>query len=55
MLVGEATIAATDGDIIEVGSGDTILLNDQGSKGHLTQIQGAQDAAFLLIGLDDKN
>ena len=55
MLMGEATIAATDGDIVEVGPGDTVLLNDQGSKGHLTQIQGAREATFLLIGINDES
>ena len=54
MLGGAATVSASDGQIIEVRPGDVVLLNDQDSKGHLTQVQGNQDASFLLIGLDDQ-
>jgi len=54
MLQGEATVAASDGDMIGFGPGDVILLNDQGGKGHLTQIQGGHDATILLIGLDEE-
>ncbi len=54
MLKGEATINASDGDIIEVRPGDVILLNDQRGKGHLSRIQGDHDATLLLIGLDEE-
>lgn len=51
MLKGEATVRASDGDIIDFRPGDVILLNDRDCKGHLTQIQGNQDATILLVGL----
>jgi hypothetical protein len=50
MLRGKATISATDGETINVEPGNIILLNDQDSKGHLTRVQGKEDAAFLLVG-----
>ena len=55
MLKGKATVSASDGSTIEVSPGDVVLLNDQDSKGHLTQIQGIQDATFLLIGLNSES
>lgn len=51
VLDGKANIRASDGEAINVTPGDIILLNDQNSKGHLTQVQGDQDARFLLVGL----
>ena len=53
MVSGQATITVTDGETITVGPGSVVLLNDQASKSHLTQIQGSQDASFLLVGFGD--
>lgn len=53
LLSGRATITATDGETITIAAGDILLLNDQGSRGHLTMVQGDQDARFLLVGLAD--
>ena len=52
-LTGEATVRASDGDIIEFTAGDVILLNDRDCKGHLIQIRGDHDATILLVGLDE--
>ena len=51
MLSGSASIQASDGQVMGVAPGSIVLLNDQNSKGHLTQVQGDHDAKFLLIGL----
>lgn len=53
MLEGRATVTVSDGDVLEARPGDVFFLNDQDSKGHLTQVQGDDHAAFLLIGLPD--
>ena len=53
MLVGDATVSATDGETVEVRPGSIVLLNDQASKGHLTRVRGEKDASFLLIGLGE--
>ena len=51
MLEGKLTVTATDGDTFEMGRGGVLLVNDATSKGHLSQIQGDEDASFLFVGL----
>lgn len=51
LLHGEVSVTATDGETVRLRPGGVILLNDQGGKGHLTQVQGDREARFLLIGL----
>lgn len=53
MLRGKATVSVSDGDVINFTPGNMILLNDLAGKGHLTRVQGENDAAFLMIGLED--
>ncbi|MBK19353.1 MAG: hypothetical protein CMM52_11020 [Rhodospirillaceae bacterium] len=53
VLGGKATISVSDGDVIDVEPGNFLLLNDQDSKGHLTQVQGSENATFLLVGWVD--
>jgi hypothetical protein len=53
MLDGKATVQASDGEIVNFNSGAIVLLNDESSKGHLTQIQGTRNATVLLVGLAD--
>jgi hypothetical protein len=53
LLGGHIRITVTDGDTIEIKAGGTFLLNDMVSKGHLTEVQGEQDASFLLIALEE--
>lgn len=55
LLKGEATIRASDGEIVTIKAGDVILLNDQASKGHLTLVKEPDDAHFLLVGLADED
>jgi quercetin dioxygenase-like cupin family protein len=52
LLKGNVCISVSDGESIALEPGDTFLLNDMASKGHLTRVQGEQDAAFLFIVLD---
>lgn len=51
VLKGEMTVAATDGDVKRFGPGGCFLLNDVGSKGHLTQVQGAAHVHALMIAV----
>jgi hypothetical protein len=53
LLDGRIRISVTDGDTIEIKAGGTFLLNDMASKGHLTEVQGEQDASFLLVVLEE--
>lgn len=52
MLRGKLKVEATDGQSIKMGPGDVLLVNDPESKGHLSTIQGNQDAAFMFVGFD---
>ncbi|CAN0596164.1 unnamed protein product, partial [Laminaria digitata] len=53
LLSGDIRISVSDGESIELEPGDTFLLNDMASKGHLTQVQGEQDASFLFVVLTE--
>ncbi len=53
LLSGRVTATVTDGETIEAGPGTVVLLNDADSKGHLTKVQGGEDAHFLLVGLQE--
>jgi uncharacterized cupin superfamily protein len=49
IVAGEVTVEATDGDVRRYGPGGCFLLNDPGSKGHLTQVQGAMNVHALMV------
>lgn len=51
VLSGELTVAATDGDVKRFGPGGCFVLNDAGSKGHLTQVQGTANVHALMIAV----
>lgn len=53
LLSGHVLISVSDGDTIDLKPGDTFVLNDMKSKGHLTQVRGDQDASFLFVVLDE--
>lgn len=55
LLEGNVRISVSDGETIELKPGDTFLLNDMASKGHLTQVQGEQEASFLFVVLDESS
>ena len=52
LLKGNVRISVSDGESSALEPDDTFLLNDMASKGHLTRVEGDQDAAFLFIVLD---
>jgi uncharacterized cupin superfamily protein len=52
MLQGKLNVEATDGQSIKMGPGDVLLVNDAESKGHLSTIQGDQNAVFIFVGFD---
>ena len=52
LLKGNVRISVSDGESSALEPDDTFLLNDMASKGHLTRVEGEQDAAFLFIVLD---
>ncbi len=54
MLRGKLKVEATDGESIEMGPGDVLLVNDAESKGHLSTIQGNQNAAFIFVGFEEE-
>ena len=51
LLSGDLTIAASDGEIRRFGPGGCLFLNDPGSKGHLTQVQGAANVHALMVAI----
>jgi hypothetical protein len=51
VLVGELTVAATDGEVQRFGPGGCFVLNDVGSKGHLTQVQGNTTVHALMVAI----
>ena len=53
LLDGHVCITVSDGETIDLKPGNTFLLNDMASKGHLTRVQGETDASFLFIVLDE--
>lgn len=53
LLDGHVCITVSDGETIDLKPGDTFLLNDMASKGHLTRVRGEKDASFLFIVLDE--
>jgi uncharacterized cupin superfamily protein len=52
MLKGKLSVSATDGETIQMGPGDVLLVNDAASKGHLSTIQGDENAAFMFVGFE---
>ena len=50
LLDGELSVTASDGETVMMKAGDMVLLNDAGSKGHLSKVQSDQPARFLMVG-----
>jgi uncharacterized cupin superfamily protein len=51
VLSGELTVTATDGAVQRFAPGGCFLLNDAGSKGHLTQVQGTANVHALMVAI----
>ncbi len=52
VLSGAATVTVTDGETIVFRAGDFLLLNDAGSKGHLTKVIDEEEFCNLMVWLD---
>ena len=55
LLDGGLSVTVSDGETVMMKPGDMVLLNDAGSKGHLSRVQGDQPARFLMIGCPAKS
>jgi uncharacterized cupin superfamily protein len=53
MLRGYVTVTTSDGASTDFRQGDVVMLNDQGSKGHLTVVRGQESVTMLLVGVAD--
>jgi uncharacterized cupin superfamily protein len=49
MLAGSVTVTASDGTERTLCAGDVILLDDMGTKGHLTRVNGSQQV--MAVGV----
>ena len=53
LLSGRAVATVSDGETRDLGPGGFVILNDAGSKGHRTVVQGGEDAVFFLVAMDE--
>jgi len=55
LLDGMLQVTLTDGESTMMKPGDIVLLNDQDSKGHLSQVRGDRPTRFLLVGCGEES
>jgi hypothetical protein len=53
MMAGSLTVTVSDGAERIVGAGDTVLLEDMGTRGHLTRTNGGQQALAVGVRVAD--
>ncbi len=53
VLQGHLKITTTDGASADFRRGDVFFLNDKGSKGHLSLVQGQEAVGLFLVGVAD--
>lgn len=53
MLSGSLTVSACDGTERTLCAGDTVLLDDMGTKGHLTRVNGGEQAVAVGVRVQD--
>ncbi len=53
MMSGSITVTAGDGIERTLNSGDAIFLDDQGTKGHLTRVNGDQEVIAVGVRVAD--
>jgi hypothetical protein len=53
MMSGSLTVTVSDGTERTVGAGDTVLLEDMGTRGHLTRANGGQQAVAVGVRVPD--
>ncbi len=49
MMSGSVTVTVTDGTERVLGAGAVILLDDEGTTGHLTRVNGGQDVVAVGV------
>ena len=49
MMSGSVTVTVTDGTERVLGAGDVILLDDEGTKGHLTRVNGGREVVAVGV------
>jgi hypothetical protein len=49
MMSGSVTVTVTDGTERVLGAGDVILLDDEGTTGHLTHVNGGRDVVAVGV------
>ena len=53
MLSGSVTVSVGDGTERTLSTGDVVLLDDVGTKGHLTRVEGGQQAIAVGVRVAD--
>ena len=53
MMSGSLTVTVGDGTERTVSAGDTVLLEDMGTRGHLTRTNGGQQAVAVGVRVPD--
>ncbi len=53
MMSGSLTVTVSDGSERIVCAGDTVLLEDMGTRGHLTRTNGGQQALAVGVRVAD--
>ena len=53
MMSGSITVIAGDGTARTLNTGDAIFLDDQGTKGHLTRVNGDQEVIAVGVRVAD--
>ena len=53
MMSGSITVTAGDGTARTLNTGDAIYLDDQGTKGHLTRVNGDQEVIAVGVRVAD--
>jgi mannose-6-phosphate isomerase-like protein (cupin superfamily) len=53
IMSGSVTVTVTDGAERTLGAGDVVLLEDMGTKGHLTRVNGGQQVVAVGVRVPD--
>ena len=53
LLSGSITVTVSDGTERTLSAGDIVLLEDMGTKGHLTRVDGGQQAIAVGVQVSD--
>ena len=53
MMSGSLTVTVGDGTERTLGAGDVVLLEDMGTKGHLTRVNGGEQAVAVGVRVPD--